>query len=826
MKKTTTLLLTIALISIQGTAQTTFQKVAGTSSNDRNYHLTTTSSGSLFGTGYTESVAGNQKDAFIVKYNRFGEPQWFKTYGDTGDETTWDIITTQNDEIVGVGSSSSLGLPHAGGIISRADTNGNIIWSTAAVDMQGTVNYYRVMETSSGHLMAAGLVVQNNQEDILYSKFSANGNLIWSKTAGTPDFDDELMGMIETSDGHYLFAGLTADTNGNGGQEFVALKTDTAGNVIWQKRYGGPNNDRLNTVVELNGSYYFAGWVRGVGIGNHDAAVMNTDTAGNVNWTRAFGTPETERAFNMIYDSAAQSFLLAGYTDFSSPGPNNRNAFLLNMSPQGHLNWARSYGSDQTDGHWPTGLAKNNDEGYYLLSSTNTSGPGSYSPYLIKTDINGNTDCLQKDPQFSQANIAGWTGTSFGTSGSIALQGNSLTVTGATANTTDTALCCQLHVDASPANALMCPGDTLTLQTPEVPGYQFNWYRNGNPFAAGNQTQTAFGTAGVFTVEASATLSNCANTFDTVNLANDTIGNTFNSNYTFCPADTVLISTNVGAQNFEWYSFNTQSVFHNGSQYHAVDEDSVEVRITTQNNCIFRDTLTISEVEAPPLLGNDTGLCEGDTFMLTAPANFAHSWLHEPSVTDKTYPVTQEGAYSIVVFKQNCSFFDTIGVELLPVPDQPAINANDDVLTSSIQAADYRWYFNGNLITGSTAQSHTATASGVYNVEVINNEGCGTLSPDYSWFATSVSKLLNGGEIKIYPVPAQNSITIELPAPGAVKSIVIIDQTGKILWSQNLGMNGMPAQITRDVSNLSAGIYFLKIGSERESITKKITITK
>lgn len=826
MKKTITLFATAAFCSINTFSQTTFQKVAGTTSNDRNYHITATPSGSLYGTGYTESVAGNQKDAFIIKYNRFGEPQWFKTYGDTGDETTWDIISTQNGDIVGVGSSSSLGLPHAGGIISRADTNGNIIWSTAAIDMQGTVNYYRVIETSSGHFLAAGLVVQSNQEDILYSKFSANGNLIWSRTAGTANFDDELMGVTETSDGHYLFAGLTADTNGNGDQEFTALKTDTAGNVIWQKRYGGPNNDRLNTVIEFNGSYYFAGWARGVGIGGNDAVVMNTDTAGNVNWTRAFGTPEAERAFNMIYDSAAGAFLIAGYTDFSDPGPNNRNAFLLSMSPQGQMNWARSYGSDQTDGHWPTGLAKNDDEGYYLLSSTNSFGPGSYSPLLIKTDIDGNTDCLQKDPQFLQANIAGWTGSNFGSSNTIALQGNALTVSGVNGTLADSVLCCRLFTDATPSNALLCPGDTLLMSTPSVPGYKYNWYQNGNGFGTGNTATTAFGTGGTFYVEAYNLSSGCPFAADTVNVGNDTIGKTYNSNYTFCPGDTVLISTGVNAQSFEWYSFISQSVFHNGAQYNAVQEDSVEVRITTQNNCIFRDTLTISEVEAPPLLGNDTGICEGDTLILTAPANFQHTWLHDPSITGKTIEVTDEGTFSLVVFKENCSFFDTVDIELLPAPETPIISANDDILTSSVQGVTYRWFFNGNVITGSQSQSHTAANSGVYNVEVFNNSGCGAISPDYSWFATSVSELKNAGEIKVYPVPARNTLTIDLPGTSGIEHISLIDQTGKIIFSLSARNGDIQEQITRDVSTLSPGIYFLKIGSERENITKKISTIK
>ncbi|MFO7722069.1 MAG: T9SS type A sorting domain-containing protein [Bacteroidales bacterium] len=499
-------------------AQTRFQKSAGTSANDRNYHLASGPYGSLYATGYTESVTGNLTDAFLVKYNRFGEVQWAKTYGDSGHETNWDVIVTQNNEIVGVGYSSDLST-YEGGIITRADTMGNVIWSRGVVSLAGSVNFYRVIETVTGDLIATGLTSRNNQDDMVLCKFSSSGTLLWSKVIGTPQAD-EVMGLIETTQGHYLLAGLTDDASGNGGSEFAVVKTDQSGNVIWKKRYGGTGSDRLNSVVEMMGQYYFLGWTPTGGIGSNDVAVMKTDTAGNIIWNYAYGTAQTERAFNMLADPFNPGGLVvAGYTDYSDSVTNNRNTFLMTLDgTTGNMLWARSYGSTGTDGHWPTGLAMhgiNDDIGYYVLGSTNTFGQGSYSLYLTKTDIDGNTGCNQKDPQFTQQAIAGWTGAAFGTDSVISLMSVNITISGDPWIITSSTQCCLLSNELG-ADVEICPGVWTSLGDAAIPGYGYNWVYSGTTVGTTSVHNVDWQNAGSYVLTVSAANSGCSSLSDTV----------------------------------------------------------------------------------------------------------------------------------------------------------------------------------------------------------------------------------------------------------------------------------------------------------------------
>lgn len=80
-------------------------------------------------------------------------------------------------------------------------------------------------------------------------------------------------------------------------------------------------------------------------------------------------------------------------------------------------------------------------------------------------------------------------------------------------------------------------------------------------------------------------------------------------------------------------------------------------------------------------------------------------------------------------------------------------------------------------------------------------------------------------ELKIYPVPAADHLFIELSrdlaGPGTVQ---IANMSGQLMLSKNYG--GEDYFIEIKVSQLSSGIYLIKIFNKVESITKKIAIVK
>jgi hypothetical protein len=76
----------------------------------------------------------------------------------------------------------------------------------------------------------------------------------------------------------------------------------------------------------------------------------------------------------------------------------------------------------------------------------------------------------------------------------------------------------------------------------------------------------------------------------------------------------------------------------------------------------------------------------------------------------------------------------------------------------------------------------------------------------------------NTDGIAVFPNPAGNSLSIEVEKPFNSAGIEIIDEKGSVIYSKELFENPV------NVSNISKGIYFIKIKIDGEDIIKKVII--
>jgi hypothetical protein len=79
---------------------------------------------------------------------------------------------------------------------------------------------------------------------------------------------------------------------------------------------------------------------------------------------------------------------------------------------------------------------------------------------------------------------------------------------------------------------------------------------------------------------------------------------------------------------------------------------------------------------------------------------------------------------------------------------------------------------------------------------------------------------INLSKINIYPNPNNGHFIIEGTEPNA--NLIILNQLGKKIITQKISSEKMEI----DLSNLPNGIYFVQISSEKESVTRKISINQ
>ncbi len=115
-------------------------------------------------------------------------------------------------------------------------------------------------------------------------KTNPKGELIWSKTYGTP-FHDKGYDLLIDSNGDYVLAGGIEKKFND--QEILLIKTDSSGNVLWSKRYEVPGVNRLFDIENANdGSYIMCGNI--YRNSNTEAFVSKISKTGDIIWNKIF----------------------------------------------------------------------------------------------------------------------------------------------------------------------------------------------------------------------------------------------------------------------------------------------------------------------------------------------------------------------------------------------------------------------------------------------------------------------------------------------------------------------------------------------------------
>lgn len=199
--------------------------------------------------------------------------------------------------------------------------------------------------------------------------------LEWSRTYGGAGGDDAHC-VIQTADGGYALAGRTQSYGA--GDNFWLVKTDSSGNVQWNKTYG--SGQATSVIQTTDGGYAVAGW----GDYDGDGWLVKTDANGTMQWKRTYGGSYLDMTVKVIQKTDG-SYALTGLTySFGSGSPD---AWLVKTDAGGIMQWNRTYGGGNYD--VAETMVQTTDGGYALIGYTSSKGAGDYDAWLVKTYANG-----------------------------------------------------------------------------------------------------------------------------------------------------------------------------------------------------------------------------------------------------------------------------------------------------------------------------------------------------------------------------------------------------------------------------------------------------
>lgn len=275
---------------------------------------------------------------------------------------------------------------------------------------------HSIIQTSDGGFIAAGFTLSNNgditasagAEDYWVVRLDAAGNMLWQKTYGG-SLMDVATSVIQTTDGNFVVAGYAASTNGDvtgnhGSRDYWILKIDATGNVLWQKTYGGSNNDEAYSIRQTaDGGFIVAGSTfsnNGDVVGNHgfhDFWILKLDADGNLQWQKTLGGSMSDVAYS-VRETSDGDFFIAGYT-LSTNGDvtGNHGSFdywVVKLDASGNLLWQKTLGGTGSDKATAMELAP--DGGCVVVGNAAsfngdvTGNHGNLDYWVVKLDAGGN----------------------------------------------------------------------------------------------------------------------------------------------------------------------------------------------------------------------------------------------------------------------------------------------------------------------------------------------------------------------------------------------------------------------------------------------------
>jgi hypothetical protein len=305
-----------------------------------------------------------------------------RTYGGSDYDTVYQVIECEDGGYAIIGATASFGIGSNDVWLVRTSYTGQMIWSRTYGGSSNDVGR-GILELSDGGfaVIAETESFGAGQMDFWLIRTDSNGNHLWNRTYGG-SFRDHGFSILEHNDGGFVLMGMTTSFGG-ADKDMWLVHTDSAGNHLWNYTYGGGQLDEgLSMVKCSDGGFAISGYSDQTG--NREVWLVRTDSDGTLLWERYHGLTHRERG-EAIVQLSDGGFLIAGNTEDAGTGASDM--WLLRTNSTGHLEWNRIHAGIGND--YGYAVIERDDGGFAVAGFTNSSGAGNQDAWLMFTNETG-----------------------------------------------------------------------------------------------------------------------------------------------------------------------------------------------------------------------------------------------------------------------------------------------------------------------------------------------------------------------------------------------------------------------------------------------------
>jgi hypothetical protein len=382
MKKFFVMLVAILLtLPVYSYAQITFETTYGDTGYDVGSSVQQTEDGGYIIAGET-SLYFTPTKVYLVKTNSLGVMMWSETYGGQDHDFGYSVQQTDDGGYIIAGTTRSFGSGFADVYLIKTNTTGDSIWAKN-YGGNGADGGSSVQQTEDGGYVIAGSTDSFGPDsmNVYLVKTNSTGDTVWTRTYGG-DNKDYGYSVQQTNDEGYIVAGRT-NSFGPDSTNVYLIKTDSLGNMTWSETYGGDGSDRGSSVQQTeDGGYIIAGSSSSFSPDSMKVYLIKTDSAGVMLWSEIY-SDQAYNAGSSVNQTTDGGYIISGSTGafFGS------DAYLVKTDSLGVVMWTQTYGGDYAD--YGFSVQQTKDKGYIITGLEGYPGPNGGDVYLIKTDSLG-----------------------------------------------------------------------------------------------------------------------------------------------------------------------------------------------------------------------------------------------------------------------------------------------------------------------------------------------------------------------------------------------------------------------------------------------------
>ncbi|MBI3511964.1 MAG: hypothetical protein HY064_15000 [Bacteroidetes bacterium] len=304
-------------------------------------------------------------------------PSEFVNYIGAGNNETGRQVKQLRNGDIAVTGYDDLGI-----FILLTDHNGNEKWLQHYSNISGDEGWSIDERPDMGFVVAGTAKNGNGNKDFMVIKTNSDGNLTWEKYYGGAH--DQTATKIKCVNDGYIICGIS--NSGHDNNAWI-LKLNNSGDSLWSYNYGGAGDDgAMDLCINSDSTYAVTGYTNTSRIGSTDGFVLVINDDGNLLYYYDFGTVNYDEPHAIDLSPDGNGWMIAGH-EGSASNLATHDVFLAHIGCDGTQLWNKLYGGSDHDGGEAMVVANNTCN---IIGRSSSHSGYLEDVFFLRVDVNGN----------------------------------------------------------------------------------------------------------------------------------------------------------------------------------------------------------------------------------------------------------------------------------------------------------------------------------------------------------------------------------------------------------------------------------------------------